>query len=165
MKNGRLPAWLVAPTVWLALFPAWLWVRLHERRILKKGRPLDEGELRDAREAGVRDPSAIRVLIAAPVPTPGSALLRCLGRITRFPMEPPMGMALGHGIYLDPRCAGSRLTMVHECVHIAQYETLGGPFAFLRRYLRECIRDSYWSAPMEAEANRIAARVCADTCA
>ena len=42
---------------------------------------------------------------------------------------------------------------------------LGGPFAFLRRYLRECTRDSSWSAPMEAEANRIAARVGTDTCA
>jgi hypothetical protein len=33
--------------------------------------------------------------------------------------------------------------LVHECVHNAQYEMLGGSFAFLRRYLRECTRDSY----------------------
>lgn len=161
MKSDRLPIWLVSPAVWLALLPAWLWVRLHERRILKKGRPLDEAELRDARHAGVRDPEAIRVLVSAPVPTPGSALLRHLARVTRFPLDPPLGMALGRGIYLDPRCAGNRLTLVHECVHIAQYETRGGPFAFLRRYLRECIRESYWAAPMEAEANQIAARICA----
>lgn len=164
MKPSRSrSAWLTTLLVWLALPPAWLWVWRHERRICHRGRTLTDREREDAAAAGVSRPEAIRLLLTRPVPTPGGPWLRCLGRITRFPMEPPAGMALGHGIYLDPVDARGRPTFVHECVHVAQYERLGGKWAFLRQYLEECIGDSYWGSEMEAEANRIADDVCSES--
>ena len=160
MKTRRLPWLVTAPLVWLALFPAWIWLRRHERRILRVGRPLDFDECADARSAGVLQPETIRVAVTSPLPTPGAALLRGLAKVTRFPLDPPIGMALGYGIYLDESAAESRSTLVHECVHVAQFESLGGRLTFLHRYLHECLRESYWTSPMEAEANRIAAEVC-----
>ncbi|MCB1231036.1 MAG: hypothetical protein KDN19_12245 [Verrucomicrobiae bacterium] len=139
---------------------ATLWVRRQERRILANGRPLSIEEKLDARDAGVADVDRVRLMVLSPVPSPGGRLLSGFGRLTRFPMEPPSGMALGHGIYLDTRVAGQRRIFLHECVHISQYERLGGIRPFLRRYLEECLRDSYWNSAMEREANAIADRVC-----
>ncbi len=158
--NPRFPRWLVRSFVWLILPAAWWWVKRHELRILRQGSRLTPAEKRDAAAAGVADIKAIRVLVIEPVPTPGGPLLRWMGQVTGFPLEPPAGMALGHGIYLDPAAANCRHTFLHECVHVAQYERLGGDWRFLRRYLEECIRDSYWNAAMEQEANQVADRVC-----
>lgn len=156
----RLPWVLTAPLVWVALVPAWLWLRRHERRILRLGRPLDVDEWHDAVAAGVKEPDAIRVVVTAPLPTPGAALLRGLARVTRFPLDAPIGMALGYGIYLDRSVAECRSTLVHECVHVAQLESLGGRLAFLHRYLHDCLRESYWRSELEAEANRVADAIC-----
>jgi hypothetical protein len=160
MKYRRLPLCLTAPVVWVALLPAWFWLRRHERRILRLGRPLDMDELHDAMAAGVRQPETIRVVVTSPLPTPGSLLVTKLAKLTRFPIDPPIGMALGYGIYLDESVAENRSTLVHECVHVAQFESMGGRLAFLHQYLHECIRESYWTSAMEAEANRISADVC-----
>ena len=158
--NSRLPRWLTRFLVRLILPAAWLWVRRQERRILRKGRPLSESELRDAAAAGVTRPEAIRLLVISPVPTPGGPWLRGFGRLTRFPMKPPAGMALGNGIFLDTGAEEDRRILVHECAHVAQYERLGGSWRFLDRYLEECLSESYWDSALEREANATAARVC-----
>ena len=49
---------------------------------------------------------------------------------------------------------------MHELAHTAQYERLGGILPFLREYLFECLTSGYSEAPMEQEANEVAARVC-----
>ncbi|MCB1063970.1 MAG: hypothetical protein KDN20_13740 [Verrucomicrobiae bacterium] len=160
----RRPRWLTLPLVWLALPFAWFWVCQQQRRILRDGRSLSDEERRDATAAGVVLPERIRLMVVAIVPTPGASLLRGLAAVTRFPLSPPAGMALGHGIYLDERVSDSRSTFVHECVHVAQYERLGGIRPFLRQYLEECLRESYWDSAMEAEANAVSARVCQRDC-
>ncbi|MCB1076686.1 MAG: hypothetical protein KDM64_02560 [Verrucomicrobiae bacterium] len=156
----RLPWFLTAPLVWVSVLPAWWWLRRHEARILSLGRPLDDDEWHDAVSAGVRAPERIRVIVTSPLPTPGAALLKGLAKVTRFPLDPPLGMALGYGIYLDESVAENRSTFVHECVHVAQFETIGGRLKFLSRYLHECIGGSYWTSAMEAEANEMSAEIC-----
>jgi hypothetical protein len=52
------------------------------------------------------------------------------------------------------------LLIVHELVHVAQYETLGGILPFLRKYLFECLTMGYAASPLELEAIAVAARVC-----
>ncbi len=153
--------------VWLALPVAVFWARRQERRILREGRPLTEDERRDAEDAGVADADAVRLLTPDVVPTPGGAFLRGLTRWTGvLPAGSPAGMALGHGIYLDRKVVAAfrptdvRAILVHECVHVAQYERLGGIRPFLSRYLKECVRDGYHASAMEAEANETADRVC-----
>lgn len=146
--------------VWLALPAAWLWVWHQERHILRSGRPLDDWETRDAEEAGVEQPGTIRVRVVPVIPTPGGAWLRGLARLGRFSLDPPLGMALGHGIFLERGIAGERATFIHECVHVAQYERFGGKLPFLKQYLFECLHDGYAASELEAEANRIAWQVC-----
>lgn len=158
--SRQYPSWLANLLLWLALPPAWLWVRHQERRILEEGRPLDSWEARDAVEAGVTNPEHIRLRVVPVVPTPGGAWLRGLARLAHFSLDPPLGMALGNGIYLERGIAGERATFIHECVHVAQYERFGGKFSFLRRYLFECLRDGYVNSALEAEANRVSRRLC-----
>lgn len=156
----RFSSWFLRPVVWLLLPVAWWWARRHEQKILNSGQKLTEQEKVDAAAAGVVDVDSIRLRIISPVPTPGGALLRRASRITRFPLNPPSGMALGHGIYLDPSVVSERYVFLHECVHVAQYERMGGIWPFLDRYLLECLQDTYWNAAMEAEANEVATRIC-----
>jgi hypothetical protein len=48
---------------------------------------------------------------------------------------------------------------LHELVHTAQYERLGGIVAFLRKYLSECATSGYRAAPLEEEAIAVAQRI------
>ncbi len=68
-------------------------------------------------------------------------------------------MALRYGIYLRSDHWNHRSTIVHECVHTAQYERLGGFLPFLRQYLQECVTIGYPAAPMEQEAILTAAQM------
>lgn len=157
---ARPPKFLTDALVWLVLPLAHRWVRREERRILKAGRRLTAEERGDAVAAGVADPDTIRLIIISPLPSPGGLLLQSLGGATSFAVTAPVGMALGRGIYLHPRVANDRRTFLHECVHVAQYERLGGIRPFLRRYLTECLRDGYEDSAMEVEANQTANRIC-----
>jgi hypothetical protein len=66
------------------------------------------------------------------------------------------------GIFVRVNCWGQRRRIVHELVHTAQYERLGGFEGFLRPYLLECITPpGYPYGPMEQEAINTAARLCA----
>lgn len=133
------------------------WIRKQEALILREGRPLSEWELGWAREVGVAEPEKIRVLPVPRVPTPGSSLLRVLAGISRFQLDPPAGMAVNHGIFLDASQSSNPSLLVHELTHVAQFERLGGIEAFLREYLEQCVRDGYWESAMEREARDAAA--------
>lgn len=148
--------WWVRPAVGMALPIVTRWAHEHEERILAEGRPLAEHERAIARAIGVNDVRRVRVLSVPSVPTPGSRYIRALARMTRIATESPAGMALGHGIYLERHYAGSRLIFLHELVHVAQYERLGGIRSFMQRYLTECLAEGYDNAEMEQEANRLA---------
>lgn len=129
------------------------WAVRQEAAILKDGRPLSEWETMWATDVGVGKPEMVRILPVPRIPTPGSWLTR----LFRIFTEGPTGMAVGYGIYLEASQATNPSLLVHELTHVAQYERLGGIEAFLREYLTQCVRDSYWESEMEQEARDAAA--------
>lgn len=134
-----------------------LWVRRQEAAILRDGRPLREWERNWAQTVGVRRPEAVRILPVPRVPTPGIGLMRLLNRLFGVLTEGPTGMAVNYGIYLESSQATNPSLLVHELVHVAQFERLGGVEPFLREYLTQCVRDGYWNADLEQEAREAAA--------
>lgn len=151
--------WWIRATVSTLLPAALMWARREEGRILREGRPLNEEERQAARAAGVRVPEWVRVLAVPRVPLPGGML----GRLwVRWASGPGVvaGMALGYGIYVDVAAVGSRHLLVHELVHVAQYERLGGVKPFMRRYLSQCLWSGYYAADLEVEAVEVSTRVC-----
>jgi len=143
---------------WRCALPvAWWWVTQHRRQILDNGRPLSDDEKGIAETLGIERRDEIRIWSVDKVPTPGGALLSGLGRVAGVSTHGAKGMALGHGIYLESAQASRRSLIAHELVHVLQYERLGGIWPFLREYLRQCLRQGYWSAELEIEARQKAA--------
>lgn len=123
-----------------------------ERRALKFGRPLRRREHRLACLAGVKNPDRIRVLVVESIPMPKLPWARQLAARWGLSMEGVIGLCLRYGIFLRKGGSNPMETLIHECVHTAQYERLGGRAAFLQRYVRECLEFGYADAPMEREA-------------
>ncbi len=133
------------------------WIRRQEQRVLSEGRALSEWETRWAKEVGVDRPDEVRVLPVERVPTPGFFLSRILAFISRVRLDSPTGMAVNYGIFLDASQKSNPSLLVHELVHVAQYERLGGIRGFLEEYLIQCVRDGYWNSVLEQEARDAAA--------
>jgi len=129
------------------------WASRQEAMILEQGRPLSEWETMWAADVGVSQPEVVRILPVPKVPTPGSWATRLMRSFS----EGPTGMAVRYGIYLEASQATNPSLLVHELVHVAQFERLGGIEGFLREYLTQCLRDGYWEADLEQEARQAAA--------
>lgn len=139
--------WFIKCTVPLAT----MWVANQERRILREGRKLTDEEKTWAATVGVEQVDRVRVLDILKVPLPGSPATNFIANRFRYPLD-PIGLAAQHGIYLRRDSKNDPSLLVHELVHVAQYERLGGIRPFLIQYLEECLRDGYWEASMELEA-------------
>lgn len=136
------------------------WAREHQNIILAEGVPLSEPELFEARRVGVKQPERVRLLSVPAIPFPAHPLLQAACRATNFVPESPRGLTLFYGIYLRSDCWRDRPIVVHELVHTAQYERLGGIDPFLRSYLGECMTFGYANSLMENEARLAASRLC-----
>ena len=141
--------------LWLILPVVWGWARSMEQRALRRGRPLKASECRLARRAGVAHPEHIRVLMVEEMPMVGLPWMRNIAARWGLDMDGVLGLCLRYGIFLRRCRPGQAETLLHECVHTAQYERLGGLAAFLIRYMRECLEHGYANAPMEREAEGI----------
>jgi hypothetical protein len=119
----------------LLLPVAAVWVEKQELIIGERGTPLTESELADARRAGVASPEKIRVVRVEALPQPED--------------EDVMFVAKRIGFFL-----------VHECVHVGQYERMGGIRPFLNVYLRECIDPGYPFGALEREAILVSNDIC-----
>jgi len=138
---------------------ATLWVWWQERRILTGGWGLSELEQGWAKAAGVDEPSRIRVMTvdSIPLPMPNSWAEYFHHRFG-LGIGSPIGMSLRYGIYLAEEHMPSPRILVHEFVHTAQYERLG-MFRFMWLYFCQCAFEGYNGAPLECEANEVAAHV------
>jgi hypothetical protein len=136
------------------------WAAAEEERILREGVPLAEDEIADAKAAGVREPERVRLLKVDAIPSPSHPILKAARNAIDFLPPVARGLTLNHGIFVRADCWRRRSLIVHELAHTAQYERLGGILPFLREYLFECFTSGYSQAPMEQEANEVAARVC-----
>lgn len=147
-------------TLWLAVPLATVWVSRQQELIQQRGMELDREQCEDALAAGVRCPEKVRFRVTHPVPLPVPIVLRQM--LARFGWleDDVAGMTLGYGIHLDVHWASSREVMVHELVHVAQYERLGGIRPFLQAYLRECLIHGYPHGPLEREAISRQRQIC-----
>ena len=140
------------------------WATEEEERILREGVPLAEDEVFDAVAIGVRNPKLIRLLPVDEIPAPPHPALKAAAEAIRYLTPAPRGLAFRHGIFIRSDCWRDRSLIVHELVHAAQYERLGGILPFLRKYLFECLTIGYAQAPLELEAISVAYRVLSAPC-
>ena len=134
------------------------WAAEQQEQILQKGVPLSVRELADALRAGVKDPERVRLLQVETIPAPNHPVLQAAYQRAKVPTA-PRGLTLYYGIFVRADYWRDRALIVHELVHTAQYERLGGIEPFLKKYLLECATIGYQKSPMEEEAIATSARV------
>lgn len=136
------------------------WAGEQEQQILREGKPLSPDQLADARAAGVAEPQRVRLLPVQKIPAPPDALTVAASREVASLPTTPSGLTLGYGVFIRRGCEQDRRLIAHELAHVSQYERLGGIVPFLRDYLSQCAMFGYRQAPLEQEAEEIAAQVC-----
>ena len=139
---------------------AYVYAEKHEAQILQNGIPLTPEELADARRAGVKEPEKIRRLCVLALPEPEHGEVLFAAKRSGLFQLGSSGLTVGHGIYLRQDAWNSQHILVHECVHVGQYERLGGLRPFLDIYLRECIDPGYPFGALEQEAILVSREVC-----
>jgi len=139
---------------------ACIWVEQQERLILTMGVSLSPEQLVDAKHIGVLHPEQVRLRKVQEKPIPEQPALKEAAEATSLISQLTVGLTLRYGIFIRADHWGVRRLVVHELVHTAQYELLGGFEPFLRQYLLECINIGYPAAPLEQEAKRIEREMC-----
>lgn len=136
------------------------WASEKEANILQYGTKLSDDQMIDAQAAGVKYPKKIRLLgvqqIALPKDPELAAAAQALGLIT----PDIVGLTIGYGVFLVGEYLSRRLTIVHELVHVAQYERFGGISQFLKAYLIECNTVQYPNGSLEQEARIKSNEIC-----
>jgi hypothetical protein len=146
-------------TVKMILPLACAWVRKQEALILETGTALSAAQMADARKIGLKHPDRVRLKFVEKVPLPLFPLLRKTAeKLRAFPSD-TIGITLGYGIFIQAGYADDRRLLLHELVHISQYERFGGVEPFLEQYLHECLTAGYPFGSLEEEARRIAREV------
>jgi hypothetical protein len=139
---------------------ACIWAENQECKILADGMPLSSQQIADANKVGVLHPDKVRLWAVQEIPTPEHPALKLAAEATSLISPMTIGLTLRYGIFIRADHWGERRLVVHELVHTAQYERLGGFEPFLRQYLLECISIGYPAAPLEQEAKRVEGRIC-----
>lgn len=116
-------------------------------------------ELAAALKVGIKDPEKVRLLQVEIIPSPTHPLLQAAYQMANFVPTAPRGLTLGYGIFVRADYWRDRALIIHELVHTAQYERLGGIQPFLRQYLLECATVGYHKSALEMEAVATAAHV------
>ena len=137
------------------------WATEQEQRILREGVSLSAEEVADAHAIGIHEPDRVRLLRVEAIARPSQPQLKAACEAIDFLTPATRGLTLGHGVFIRSDCWRDRFLVVHELVHVAQYEKMGGILPFLRRYLYECLSVGYSASPLEQEAIAVTARVCA----
>ena len=106
---------------------------------LADGVSLPGEEIADAHAVGVREPNWVRLLQVEVIPRRFQPQLRAACDAIDFLTPAMRGLTLGYGIFIRSDCWRDRLLVVHELVHVGQYERLGGIVPLLRSCLFECL--------------------------
>lgn len=137
------------------------WAEEQEQLILEQGVALNDDQMADARRIGVAAPERVRLLQVEEIPLPFHPQLRQAAQKTGLLSPETAGLTLRYGIVIRSPFWDARDLVAHELVHVWQYEQSGGFAPFLRQYLWECLTLGYAKAPMEQEAQAIAAKIFA----
>jgi hypothetical protein len=135
------------------------WAAATECEILRSGAPLGAQLYADAERIGVRHPEKIRLMSVNAMPLPPDRMLRKAVVSSNLISGATMGLCLRYGIYIRFDQWGRRDLVVHELVHTAQYERLGGIEPFLHQYLHECFTVGYPLGDLEQEAIHVTQRI------
>jgi hypothetical protein len=139
---------------------AYAWAEKQEIIIMQQGEPLGENQLADARRAGVVQPEKIRVMRVEILPFPENDDVVFVAKRIGLYQPHSTGLTLSYAICIRNDFWNDRQVLVHECVHVGQYEKLGGIRPFLNVYLRECIDPGYPFGRLEQEAILLAKDIC-----
>lgn len=137
------------------------WAMAQEQIILARGTSLDAQHIEDARRAGVQDCSRVRVLVVDRIPMPENEQLAEAARRTQIITAATRGATFGYGIIIRADCWGDRELLLHQLVHVAQYERNHDLNACISEYLSErhtCAQ--FTIGALEEEARRIAREIC-----
>jgi hypothetical protein len=138
------------------------WLEEQERHIQNVGVPLSARQIADARLAGVQHPERVKVLGVPEIPWPDNPALHGVVEMTRILLPETRSTTIRYGIFIRLDAWDDRTLLVHELVHTAQYERLGGILPFIRQYVHELI--SAPPGPLEEEAAAVAAKICGADC-
>ena len=136
------------------------WAEEQEGHILREGKPLNAGQIQDAKRIGVVHPERVRLRAVEEIPLPETPALGVAAEATGLISPLTIGLTLRYGIFIQADSWAERRLIVHELAHVAQYERLGGFRPFLERYLLECITIGYPEAPLEQEAKQVENELC-----
>lgn len=131
-----------------------------EAVILRDGTPLNPQQVLDAQQAGVKDPARIRVLKVDAIPTPTQPALAKANEYVGMINAQSTSVTYGYGVFLRQDVADNRAALVHELVHVGQYERLGNITEFLKAYLQECLTVGHAHSPLEREAIDGTRKIC-----
>ncbi len=108
-----------------ALMPAAMkWYDNVDKGLYKKGRELTSVEKKQAKQLGVRNPGAVRVVILDKFPEPS-------GHIANN-SHIEGARAMGNIIMIKPHLKNNSVVLCHELVHVAQKDRMG-----LRNFLKQ----------------------------
>jgi hypothetical protein len=154
---------MIATERFQQLLPAaYQWVKTQEEFILSRGVALTARQTDDARRAGVQNSSRVRVLVVDRIPLPEDPELAEAARLTQIISDKSRAVALGYGIIVRADRWGDRELLVHNLVHVAQYERCGDLEEWVKQYLgdrRDCAK--FTAGNLEREACDIARQICA----
>jgi hypothetical protein len=145
----------------LLLPMVYTWIEQQEETFLAEGRPLTEPEMADARRAGVAAPEKVRIVVTEKLPHPINDEIMFAARQVGLFTERSVSLSTGHGICLTETVRNDRCQLVHELVHVGQYERLGTR-PFLKQFLRESIDPGYPFGALEQEARRVSKAICGE---
>lgn len=131
-----------------------------EQIILRDGVPLTETQLADAQLAGVKDPKKVRLIKVPVIPIPTQPILAKANAYVGMIGPHSSTLNYGHAIMIREDRWTDRTAWVHELVHIAQTERLGGITEFLKAYLKECLTVGHAESPLEREAVKRTKEIC-----
>jgi len=151
---------MITPEIVEQYFPkAVRWATEMENAILESGHRLSPEHKKIAEAIGVRRLDDVRIIALDNIPLPSDPGLSRLATETGLITDKTVGMTFGHGILLK-NGAIDRNLVVHELVHVMQYERFGGIEAFLKEYAKEvAFYPGYPHGPLEQEAERLAGGV------
>jgi hypothetical protein len=149
------------PNQYIQLIPkAVIWAQQKEQEILQVGNPLSVSQLQDAKLIPVIHPENVRLLRVSTIPLPDDPELRFAAQAVQLITPNTPGFSLRYGIFIKDDYWHNRETIVHELIHTAQCERLGGLQQFLTQYLAEIIQYGYPTAPLEQESINRARLIC-----
>ncbi len=142
------------------------WAREQEEYILAKGTSLGARHTDDARRAGVQDCSRVRMLVVDRIPLPDDEELAVAARRAHLITEASRAVTFGYGIIIRADRWHDRELLLHQFVHVAQYERCGDLETCIQQYLtdrRDC--PNFTTGSLEEEAHCIARKICAEDAA